>query len=354
MFMRLSIRVISVLIWAALIYHIPFLSSFYAGTTVDESAITILTWSDIFDQSIIDEFTQETGIRVNVNFYESNEEMIVKLEATRGKGYDLVIPSDYAVALLKEKGLLQKLDHTQLISQESFLPLVINQSYDPENTYSLPCAFEVYGIGYDKEAFAQTRIVDSWKMLFKPPVGMRVAMASDPREAMVFVHQYLYGNPAPVIPEQLQVMATLLRAQRDQVEAYVEFRADYLLATRNCALAVSSSSYILRSMKEYPHIGFFIPREGTFITVENFAIPIESKKANSVYKFINFMCRPDVAKRHYEEYSFFPSTMAGLAAANISDDEKKLLNTINKVSLHFIELLVPEKVLQQWWVTIKA
>lgn len=350
---RWCMRILAVLFWVTLIYSVPFLSRLYKDTVADEAAITILTWADIFDPALIDEFTQETGIRVNVNFYESNEEMIVKLEATRGKGYDLVIPSDYAVAVLREKQLLQKLDHTQLPALSLFLPTVVKQPFDPENTYSLPCAWEVYIIGINKDFFPYGA-PESWRLLFKPPHGLRVAMASDPREALCFAHQYLYGNPAPVTPEQLQVMSTLLRAQRDQVEAYVEFRADYLLATRNCAAAISSSSYILRSMTEYPHIDFVVPREGTFVTVENFAIPLESQKSHLVNKFISFMCRADVAARHYEHFSFFPSTHAGLQASTLTQREQELLAVVSKLPVHFIQLLTSEKELQKWWISVKA
>jgi len=197
-------------------------------------------------------------------------------------------------------------------------------------------------------------IEPSWKLLFNPPVGVRVAMASDPREAMIFAHQYVYGNPAPIIPEQMRVLELLLREQKKEVEAYVEFRADYLLATHNCGVAVSSSSYILRSMEQFPHIGFVVPREGTFITVENFVIPKASQKADLVYRFMNHIYEPDVMAHLYEAFSFFPATRAGLEHSSIADSEHQLLSVAQTVPLHFIQLLTTEKELQKFWVAVKS
>ncbi len=351
--LRLLTRSMSILVWVSLIYSVPFLSRLYSNTVDDDASISILTWADVFDAETLDVFTQKTGIKVQLSYYESNEEMLVKLQATGGKGYDLVVPSDYAVAVLKERNLLQKIDRTKVPAMETFLPLVTHQPSDPLNEYSLPYLWEIFVLGIDKRVVSP-EVEPSWRLLFKPPVGVRVAMASDPREAMIFAHQYVYGDPAPLLPEQIKVLTLLLRKQKTDVEAYVEFRSDYLLATHNCGVAVSSSSYILRSMEQFSHIGFVVPREGTFITVENFVIPRASQKADLVYRFMNHIYALDVMAHLYETFSFFPATRAGLEHSHINQTERNLLQSIQTIPLHFIQLLTTEKELQKFWVAVKA
>lgn len=348
--LRMITHIFSILFWVSVIYSIPFLSRLYNKAFDDETTIRILTWADVFDKHTIEEFTKKTGIKVRLSYYESNEEMLVKLQATGGKGYDLIIPSDYAVTVLKNKELLQKIDHSKVPVLSTFSPKVIHQPFDPENLYSLPCLWEIFVLGIDNEIVAGK---PSWKLLFQPPLHTRVAMANDPREAMIFAHQYLYGNPAPITSEQITALEALLRAQRKQVEAYVEYRADYLLATHNCAIAVSSSSYILRSMKQFPHIQCIVPREGTFITVENFVIPKASEKTDLAYAFINYMYTPEVMMHLYDTFAFFPATAEVLS--RITDGPaRQLLTDAQSVPLNFIQLLTTEAQLQKFWVAVKG
>ena len=76
----------------------------------DQNTINVFVWGDILEPSIVSDFEKETGIKLNLSYYSSNEELIVKLKATRGEGYDLVIPSDYAVNILIKEDLLKKLN----------------------------------------------------------------------------------------------------------------------------------------------------------------------------------------------------------------------------------------------------
>src|SRR3989304_6903588 len=72
---------------------------------LEPRTLSLLVWGDLIPPSLIAQFEKETGIKVYLNFYYSNEELAVKLKATRGENYDLIVPSDYTVKILKEEGL---------------------------------------------------------------------------------------------------------------------------------------------------------------------------------------------------------------------------------------------------------
>ena len=95
MIKKIAIRACVLLFWCSLIFGVLYWpeETFLANGR----SINIFVWGDILEPTVIAEFERETGIKVNMNFYASNEEMLVKLKATGGPGYDLIIPSDYSV-----------------------------------------------------------------------------------------------------------------------------------------------------------------------------------------------------------------------------------------------------------------
>ena len=158
----------------------------------DPKTLNIFVWGDFFPEKTFLKFEQETGIRVQVNYYVSNEELILKLEKTKGMGYDIIFPSDYAVKILKEKDLLQPIDHTKLTFKEHIEPSLLNQYFDPNNTFSFPYFWEVYGMALEKNLYPKG-CFPSLALLFEK-TNRKVVMTADPVEAITFATHYLYGK----------------------------------------------------------------------------------------------------------------------------------------------------------------
>src|SRR5262249_37030510 len=141
----------------------------------------------------------------------------------------------------------------------------------------------------DKDYFRMHPIEPTWAMIFDPKiVHYKITMENDPIDAVEFAAFYLYGMIAHLNPEQIQEVRQLLIQQRPWVAAYASFRGDYFLATKNVSLVVASTSYILRTQKLFDFVGFVLPKEGTFISIENFCIPKPSQKEDLTYSFINY------------------------------------------------------------------
>lgn len=305
-------------------------------------SINVFAWGDVLDPAVIANFEKETGIKVYLNYYSSNEELLVKLKATRGVGYDLVIPSDYAVGLLVQEELLKPLERKRLYFWPRINRRLLGHPYDPDNRYSIPFAWEIFGFGVDKTFFKQYSLVPSWKMLFDPQPRYHITMINDPMEAVQFAAFYLFGETQTLDAEQVQKVRKLLIRQKQWVEAYAEFRGDYFLATKNCPVVVASSSYIWRTMRHFDFVDFVVPREGTFITIENLSIPIASQKEDLVYRFINYLFRPATIAAHYQTYGFYPATT----------DQPLAYDNFDR--LHFIHELVPQQQLRDIWVDVKS
>jgi spermidine/putrescine transport system substrate-binding protein len=351
-FIRLGI----VLIWSALICGALYLPKWELGSA-HSNTINVFAWGDILDPAVITDFENETGIKVNLNYYSSNEELIVKLKATGGEGYDLIIPSDYAVNVLIHEGLLKEIDKEKLNFWNVLNPNLLGHFFDPDNRYSIPFEWELFGFGIDKDYFKDKPLEPSWKMIFDPKtVDYKVTMINDPIEAVGFAAFYLFHTTDELNAAQGHQVRDLLVQQKQWVEAYANFRGDYFLATKNCAVAVASSSYIWRTMRLFDFVGFVVPKEGSFITIENLSIPKHSTKEKQVYRFINYLYRPQSAASHYHTYGFFPAVTNIIDQVEIDPLAASLFNSSQEdfSKYHFLETVLPQQEIRDIWVDVKS
>ncbi len=351
---KIFTRTSIILFWVVLIFCVLYWPK-WKIIPYEEKAINVFAWGDILDPSVIADFESETGIKVNLNYYSSNEELIVKLKATKGEGYDLIIPSDYAVNVLVKEELLKEIDRSKLHFWNEINPALLGHFFDPQNQFSIPFEWEIYGFGIDKDYFKGQPLQPSWEMIFNPK-NYKITMNNDPIEAVEFAAFYLYGQTEHLDPEQAQNVKELLMQQKPWVTAYANFRGDYFLATRNCAVVVASSSYIFRTKRLFDFVSFVVPQEGSFITIENLCIPKASNKEKLVYRLINFLYRPQSVATHFNTFGFFPSTLHNLDMLNLSDEELRLIQSSEHdfEKYHFIQNILPQQEVRDIWVEVKS
>jgi len=352
------IRISFILIWLSIIAG--FVSGVFSNLfTGEKRSINIAAWVGSFDMHQIKKFEKETGIAVNVSFYESNEELYLKL----GAGYDLIIPSDYAVQYLREKGLLKKLNKRKLTFYNQLNPLLLGHYFDPRNEYSIPFEWAIMGLGINTFCYPEGIKDDSLSLIFeKKYTGeKKILMTNDPLVGVSTAALYLFGRITNLTKDHYKKIQQLLHRQHDWVAAYTDFRAHYALSSKNGCIALASSSYILKSMREYNHIEFIIPKEGSILTIENFALPKATKKDDLIYTFLNFIMRSGSVVHTFEHLGFFPATLDVLNTLKLQPEVKALL-TMSKKDFRRFHLLrydllnkvMSPQELQDLWVRVKV
>lgn len=322
----------------------------------DAKTLNIFAWGDILDPAVLADFEKESGIKLNLSYYSSNEELVVKLKATKGEGYDLIIPSDYAVNILIKENLLKKFDKNRFNYWKTLNPNLLGRDFDPHNAYSIPFEWELYGLGIDKDYFREHPTPPSWAMIFDPKVmNYKITMNNDPIEAVEFAAFYLYGEATDLTPQQADEVRQLLIDQKKYVAAYVNFRGDYFLATKNVAVVLASSSYIWRTKRLFDFVGFVVPQEGSFITIENLCIPRACDKEEMVFKLINYLCSPKSAASHFETYGFFPANLNAADVPDMDEDATRLMHSTSEdfKKYHFVRNTMPEDEIRDIWVDVK-
>ncbi|MCY3975157.1 MAG: extracellular solute-binding protein, partial [Simkaniaceae bacterium] len=223
-----------VLLWVLLLYT-AIRGTIHTGTSVRAAGsrrgeIHIYAWPETFPETIVEAFTKETGIRVRMHYYETNEELLLTLQRGENDHCDLIVPSDYMVEILAEEGLIKPLDRSRLRFFSRLHPFLLNRSYDPGNLYSIPYEWDVFGIGFDKDYFSDLKAEPDIDLFFAGELpGLRLCMRNCPVEMSNFVAHHLYGS----LPERLDgkgmaLIVDQLRKRRRLTEAYTDMRADYL------------------------------------------------------------------------------------------------------------------------------
>lgn len=294
------------LFWLSAIVGFLWLPSFFK-IFYQEKSLTILTWPAFLDIQYLQKFEEETGVKIHLRYVESNEELYVKIKETKGEGYDLIMPSDYMIELLKNEHILKKVDMSKLSFNDRLYPHLLHNYYDPTNEYSVPFFWSMYGIAYNKDSFKNTMVEPSWALIFDPALApSHICMIDGARELVQIAGQYLFGKQSKSFTqEQIERIKKLLVEQKKLVEVYTEDRANFLLASQTSPLAVSIGAVTARIMRTFKNIAFVIPKEGSFLNIDAFVIPQSSDKDELIYLFLNYLYREEVLTHHMSKYGYF-------------------------------------------------
>ena len=349
---KIVIRVLFICFWIVILYLFlwsPYVSQFF----ITQKSLNIYTFPQLIDANYVQRFEKETGIKLNISYYENNDELLVKMEKTGGQGFDIVIPSDYAVEKLKNRGLLKKLDKTKLEFLHRIDKKFLGNYFDSENNYSVPYSWETYKIGYNKKFYKDKKIEPSWNLLFEKSYAPHcVIMANNAREVVLLAALYLFGSIDNLDAEKIKKIKKLLIRQKEWVEVYTDMRCDYLLASETCPVAVGSSGEIWKATIHDKDLGFLIPKEGTFLLIDSIAVSAQSSKDSSIYKLINFLYQKEVMSHHVNEYSLFPT----IKDADVTEYCKKSMAQVWEQAgkLEFFRSVLSDEQLNEIWIELKT
>ncbi len=282
-----------------------------------DRTINVYMFTEFLSPEAIHAFEVAYGIKVIVQYYESNEELYAKFKINNGSGYDIITPSDYMIEYLKKDGLLQKIDYTKMQNARELDSRLLHHYFDQNNEYSVPLTWSVYGIIYDKHNMTNSCENVSWDLIFKNPYTLfknrlikkpyKICIFDDPRDVILIASYYLFRKIHNITQNDLIMIEQLLIDQKRWVECYTNFGLRYFLEGNIIACALTLSRYAHHILDvDNGRYGFKIPKEGSFLVIENFAIPSLSTKAVWAHKFINFMISYKYCIDHFKLYGGNP------------------------------------------------
>ena len=287
----------------------------------DAGELYVYNWGEYIDESVIDEFEEETGIKVVYDLFETNEEMYPVIEAG-GIAYDAVCPSDFMIQKMREHDLLAEInfDNVPNIDQIDPLYMELSKSFDPENKYAVPYTWGTIGILYNKERLQELGVPapTKWADLWDERLSGEILMQDSVRDAfMVALKKDGYSMNSESKDELEQAKQELID-QKPLVQAYVIDQVRDKMIGGEAAIGVMFSGDAIYVIGENPDLDYVIPEEGTNVWIDGWVIPKNAPNKENAEKFIDFMCRPDVALKNFEYITYgTPNT----AARELIEDE---------------------------------
>jgi putrescine transport system substrate-binding protein len=283
------------------------------GAGPEEKVLNVYNWSDYIEPSVLEQFTKQTGIKVNYDVFDANEVLETKL-LTGHTNYDVVVPSAPFLKRQISAGVFQKLDKSQLPNLKNLDPDMLKQIgvYDPGSQYSVPYLWITSGPGYNvakiKERMPEAP-VDSLRMFYDPAVVSKfkdcgVSVLDAPSEVVGTVLIYLGKDPKSESLEDLKAAETVLLSIRPYLRYVHSSRYIDDLANGETCLALGWSGDIkqagdrARDAGKGIEIRYFIPKEGTIMNFDMLAVPADAPHPHNAHLFINYLLEPDVAAKN--------------------------------------------------------
>ena len=283
------------------------------GNGSGSNELYVYNWGEYIDEDVIDQFEEETGIKVIYDMFETNEEMYPVIEAG-GVNYDVVCPSDYMIQKMRENDLLAEIDFDNVPNLDQIDPtyLEMSKSFDPENKYSVPYTWGTVGILYNTKMLEEIGMdaPTKWSDLWDERLDGEILMQDSVRDAfMVALKKDGYSMNTDNEDELQQAKQDLID-QKPLVQAYVIDQVRDKMIGGEAAVGVVYSGEMLYIQNEVKDLGldydleYVIPEEGTNLWIDSWVIPKNAKNKENAEKWIDFLCRPEIAKQNFDYITY--------------------------------------------------
>jgi len=335
------------------------------NTFPHRQSLNVCIFTETFTPEAIALFEKKTGIKVNITYVETDNQIYARFRINQGEGYDVVNVSDYLVAILKKEGWLRQINHSSITNFDQLDQRLMHHKFDYNNDYCMPHKWYVYGIVYDTKFFPQKPEKMSLAYLFQNPKELfqsgkvkapyKICMLDDHLDVTYLTAIYLGKDPNNLNAQDLEEIKKILVTQKQWVEAYSVHSVQYFLFSEVVPVALTSSNYMRRMLDASNRFNFAVPKEGSILVIENLAIPRLSTKAELAQQFIDFMLSEEIATLNSSTYGYNSSHTKAINTIDARYFNNKNLCPDDKM---FIKLSVPvlptelKKIVEDMWLYI--
>lgn len=275
-------------------------------TKTEENKVYVYNWGDDIDPDVLKSFEEETGIKVIYDEYDTNEDMYAKIQSGAVE-YDVLNPSAYMIERLIKENKIQPLDFSKIPNIKNIDKNDMERvSKFDEGKYAVPYGWDIIGIVYNKKLVSEK--IDSWGFLFDDAIlekyNNNFVMIDSMRDAFMCALKYKGYSTNTTDEKELNEAKELLKKQQKYAKAYSIDGTKEMMIGENAAFAVNYSSDSNVMISQNPDLEFVYPKEGSALTYDAFVIPSNAKNVENAHKFIDYMCRPDIALKNFNVTNF--------------------------------------------------
>lgn len=275
-----------------------------------EGELFLYNWADYINPDNVDKFSKAFNVKVSTDFYQSNEDLLAKVEAG-GTGYDIAAPTDYTVGIMAEKGLLLPLDLSRIPNAKYMGPKFNKgRPYDPDNKWSVTKDWGTTGIAWNSEKVKEdiTSLEDLWKIA--PKYSGKIAAMDSPPEVIGMTLKYLGYSYNSCDQKELDEAFKKMLELKPHIKA---FDSSYfnLLETDEAWISLAWNGDVFNANSKRKEAGkpesiqYAIAKEGGEVWEDDWVILKSAPHPNAAYAWINFILDPQnqAAESNYTHYA---------------------------------------------------
>ena len=253
--------------------------------------------------NILKEFEKEHKIKISsFSTFDSCEQMYAKLKYGNFN-YDVIFCCDYMVKRLIKENMLHKIDHGLMKNFNNIMQQCKGEKwgYDNYNEYSIPYSWGHIGIVYNENLIENLTgqkakdVVTGWSSLWDKRLKNQILMFINAKDSFAIAHKILNNSINTTNKDEILKAAELLKEQKPLVQAYVMDEMFDKMENNEAAISVAYSGDIVNMMKNNKNLRYCFPKEGSNIFIDTVCIPSNAKNKENAIKFIDFLCREDIA-----------------------------------------------------------
>jgi spermidine/putrescine transport system substrate-binding protein len=267
----------------------------FSVSAIAEEKVVLYNWADYIPDSVLRAFTKETGIKVEVATFDSNETMFAKLQLVNGKGYDLAVPTTFFVERMKRADLIQPIDKSKLKNLGNLDPALLNQEYDPENKFSIPYLWGSTAVAVNTDEMDPAEIT-TWKDLWKPEFKDKLLLIDDVRDIFLMGLKVKGFKNNTTNEDEIRQAYEALVELLPNVKLFLSDSPKGPLIQGNVPMGVMWNGEAYMAQVELGTVEYVYPKDGVTLWVDSFVIPKGAENVENAHKFIDFILRPEIGK----------------------------------------------------------
>lgn len=268
----------------------------------NEKVLYVYNWSEYMPDSVLKDFTKETGIQVKYSTYDSNEAMYAKVKTIGTSSYDIIVPSTYFVNKMSRENLLVKLDKSKLPNYKNLDTKLLSKPFDPNNDYSIPYLWGSTGISYNANSVKEP--IDSWNNLWNSEYKNNVLLNDDMREVFGMALKILGYSSNSTNPKEIEEAYKKLREILPNVKMFYSESQKQVYLNEEVRIGMNFNGEGFMANEENEAIKYIYPKEGALLWIDSLVIPKGAKNIDNAHVFINYLLKPEVSQVISEEIGY--------------------------------------------------
>ncbi len=276
-----------------------------AGGAIAEGDVSLYNWGEYIPPELLVKFEAETGIHVTMDTYDSNEAMLASLKAGKLGQYDLAIPGDYMIDIMRNDGMLDTFEPSELPNFDNILPQYVDVPFDSGRHSTIPYQIGTTSFAVDRNKFKGD--INTLGLMFNPPEELKgkINVLDAQNDVLALASMYMSIPQCSSDRDQLKALNDMLQQAKQSWASFGSDNSREVLVSGDVTLGMTWSGYSARAREEGANVEWAYPKEGYIVWMDNVALLKDAPHRENALKFMNFLLEPEngAAITNYAQYA---------------------------------------------------